>query len=287
MENRAIQQITPLQRALGIVLRVLNYLLKIGLVVVFVFPFLWMISTSLKTYPESIAYPPSLFFAKPQWENFVMVWNSGDYLRYARNSITVTLTIIALQTLVSVPAAYAFARYKFRGGALLFGIVLVSFMVPTQLTFISVYLMFSKVSMLKTLWPQILPFGANAFGIFMLRQSFKQVPEELIESARLDNAGEINIMFRIMLPMAKSSLVAVTMFSFIGHWNDYFWPFVMTNTDFIRPLTVAIAQLRDSEHGNQWQLVMAGNVILVLPILIVYVFLHKKIISGFVYSGIK
>ena len=114
-----------------------------------------------------------------------------------------------------MPAAYAFARYKFRGGALLFGIVLVSFMVPTQLTFISVYLMFSKVSMLKTLWPQILPFGANAFGIFMLRQSFKQVPEELIESARLDNAGEINIMFRIMLPMAKSSLVAVTMFSFI------------------------------------------------------------------------
>lgn len=94
-------------------------------------------------------------------------------------------------------------------------------------------------------------------------------------------------MLKILLPMVKSSMVAVTLFSFISHWNDYFWPFVMTNVDKIRPLTVAIAQLRDSEAGNQWQVIMAGNVILVLPILLVYIFLHKKIINGFVYGGIK
>ena len=108
-----------------------------------------------------------------------------------------------------------------------------------------------------------------------------------MESARLDSGSELSIMFRILLPMAKSSLVAVTLFSFISHWNDYFWPFVMTNVDEIRPLTVAIAQLRDSENGSKWQIVMAGNVILVMPILVVYMFLHKRIINGFVYAGIK
>ncbi|MCC8125873.1 MAG: carbohydrate ABC transporter permease [Clostridiales bacterium] len=262
-------------------------LAKIAIIVIFIFPFVWMLSTSLKTYKESIAYPPSLLMAQPQWENFKTVWNSGNYLMYFRNTIVVTLSILAIQTFVSVPCAYALARYEFRGSGLCFAIVLISFMVPTQLTFISVYIMFADLEMLNTLWPQILPFGANAFGIFMLRQAFKQIPGEIVEAARLDGGSEVSIMLKIMLPMVKPSLVATTMFSFISHWNDYFWPFVITNSDAIRPLTVAIAQLRDSENGNQWQLVMAGNVILVLPILLVYIFLHKRIISGFVYNGIK
>ena len=164
---------------------------------------------------------------------------------------------------------------------------MLAFMIPGQITFISVYLMMADFGLLKTLWPQILPFGANAFGIFLLRQAFKQIPEELIESARLDSAGELSILFRIMLPIAKSSMVAITMFSFINNWNDYFWPFVMTNTVAVRPLTIGIAALRDIEGAHQWEIIMAGNVILVSPILLVYALFNKKIINAFAYCGIK
>ena len=279
--------VSPQQKAIQKILWFIGMLAKLAVIVVFLFPFLWMLSTSLKTYNEAIAYPPTLFMEQPQWENFAIVWNSGNYPLYFRNSIVVTLAILVIQLIVSVPCAYALARYKFRGAGLCFAVVLIAFMVPGQLTFVSIYIMFADFGILNTLWPQILPFGANAFGIFMLRQAFKQIPEEIVESARLDSGSELSIMFRILLPMAKSSLVAVTLFSFISHWNDYFWPFVMTNVDEIRPLTVAIAQLRDSENGSKWQIVMAGNVILVMPILVVYMFLHKRIINGFVYAGIK
>ncbi|GHU75813.1 sugar ABC transporter permease [Clostridia bacterium] len=251
--------------------------------IVFLFPFIWMILTSIKTYGETIVYPPTIFPAVPQWINFQKVWESGPYLMYLRNSVVVTLSVIALQTLVMLPAAYAFGRYKFRGRDFCFGIVMLAFMILGELTFISIYLMMANAGLLKSLWPQILPFGANAFGIFMLRQTFKQVPDELIESARLDNASEMSILFRIMLPMAKSSTVALTMFSFISHWNDYFWPFVMTNSISVRPLTIGIAALRDIEGSHQWEIIMAGNVILVLPIITVYLLFNKRIISAFTY----
>ncbi|MCL1796238.1 MAG: carbohydrate ABC transporter permease [Clostridia bacterium] len=270
-----------------ILLRIPGFLIKLAIAAVFLFPFVWMISTSVKTYGETVLYPPRMLPAAPQWINFRKVWESGPYLRYLRNSVAVTMSVLAVQTAVMVPAAYAFGRYTFRGRDLCFGLVMLAFMIPTQITFISIYLMMADAGLLKTLWPQILPFGANAFGIFMLRQAFKQVPEEIIESARLDNASELSILFRIMLPMAKSSMVAITMFSFISHWNDYFWPFVMTNSIEVRPLIVGIAALRDIEGSHQWEIIMAGNVILVVPILVVYVLFNKKIINAFAYGGIK
>lgn len=270
-----------------LLLRLPGLLFKLALAVVFIFPFLWMLATSIKTYDETLIFPPTLLPSAAQWQNFAKVWNSGPYLMYLRNSVIVTLSILATQTLVMVPAAYAFAWYQFKGRNLCFGVVMLAFMIPTQLTFISVYLMMARMQLLKTLMPQILPFGANAFGIFMLRQAFKQTPLEIIESARLDSAPELSILFRIMLPMAKPSLIAISMFSFISHWNDYFWPFVMTNTVDVRPLTIGIAALRDIEGAFQWEIIMAGNVILVLPILVVYMLYNKKIINAFIYTGIK
>ena len=129
--------------------------------------------------------------------------------------------------------------------------------------------------------------GADAFGIFMLRQSFKQIPDEIIESAKLDSAGEIQIMLRIMLPMCKSAMVTIAMFSFIGTWNAYFWPLVMTRNESVRPLTMAVEKLRDVEMGIRWNSLMAANTLLVVPILIVFIFASKKIIEGFAYRGMK
>ena len=171
---------------------------------------------------------------------------------------------------------------------ILFGIVLIAFMIPGQITYISVYLMMSKAKLINSLWPQILPLGANAFGIFMLRQGFKQIPDEIIESARLDNASEAQIMTRICLPMCKSSMITIAMFSFIGTWNAYFWPLVMTNSDKFRPLTLYIEKLKQEvEQGIMWNEIMAGNFILVVPVIIVFIFASKKIIQAFAYNGMK
>lgn len=160
-------------------------------------------------------------------------------------------------------------------------------MIPGQITFIPVYLMMAEWGLIKTLLPQILPFMTNAFGIFLLRQYFMQIPDEIIEAARLDNASEFKIMWKIMTPMSKPALATIALFSFVSHWNDYFWPLVMTDSAEVRPLTLGIAMLRQTEGISNWHIIMAGNVVLVLPILIIYVFCARHIVKAFVYSGIK
>lgn len=264
-------------------------LVKIFLMLIFVFPFYWMIITAFKTYGEAIQTPPTLWPRNFTLAAFESIFSRGiDMTRYAMNSIVVTLSVIAIQLVVMVPAAYAFAKRRFPLQGLLFSIVLVAFMIPGQITYITTYLMMSKAKLINSLWPQILPFGANAFGIFMLRQGFKQIPDEIIESARLDNASEAQIMTRIMLPMCKSSMITIAMFSFIGTWNSYFWPLVMTNSDKYRPLTMYIEKLKQEvEQGIMWNEIMAGNFILVVPVIIVFIFASKKIIQAFAYNGMK
>ncbi|MCQ6561034.1 carbohydrate ABC transporter permease [Paenibacillus mendelii] len=261
--------------------------LKAAMLMVFIFPFLWMISTSLQTFRETLSFPPTWIPAVPQWRNFIEAMSAGPFLTYAKNSVIVTTSIIVIQMLVMIPAAYAFAKYKFIGKNVLFGMILLAFMIPGQVTFIPVYMMMADWGLIKTLMPQIIPFMSNAFGIFLLRQYFMQIPEEIVEAARLDNASEFKIMWNIMIPMAKPALATVALFSFVSHWNDYFWPLIMTDSASIRPLTLGIAMLRETEGISNWHIIMAGNVVLVVPILIVYLFCSKQIVKAFVYSGIK
>lgn len=262
-------------------------ILKLIVLMIFVFPFLWMISTSLQTFQETMTFPPTLIPAVPQWSNFVDAMSAGPFLTYARNSVIITVSIIVIQMIVMIPAAYAFAKYKFFGKNVFFSLVLLAFMIPGQVTFIPVYLMMAEWGLIKTLLPQILPFMSNAFGIFLLRQYFMQVPEEIIEAARLDNAGEFKIMWNIMVPMARPAMATIALFSFVSHWNDYFWPLVMTDSTEVRPLTIGISMLRETEGISNWHIIMAGNVVLVVPILIVYLFASRQIVKAFVYTGIK
>ncbi|MCU6794508.1 MULTISPECIES: carbohydrate ABC transporter permease [Paenibacillus] len=265
----------------------LSTVLKIAVLMIFVFPFLWMISTSLQTFQETLTIPPTMIPAVPQWNNFVTAMSSGPFMTYAKNSIVVTLSVIVLQFAVMIPAAYAFAKYSFPGKQFLFAMVLLAFMIPGQVTFIPVYLMLADWGMIKTLLPQIIPFMSNAFGIFLLRQYFMQIPEEIIESAKLDNASELKIIWKIMTPMSMPALATIALFSFVSHWNDYFWPLVMTDSSPVRPLTLGIAMLRETEGISNWHIIMAGNVVLVVPILLVYLICSKQIVKAFVYSGIK
>ena len=279
---------TTSSRVRSRVLTIVGDLIKIAVMLAFVFPFYWMIITAFKPYGESMQVPPTFWPQTWTLEGFYSTFNSGlDIFQFMRNTVIVTASVICLQLVVMVPAAYAFAKRKFPLMGIAFGVVLVAFMIPQQLTYIPTYLLMAKAKLISSLWPQIIPLGADAFGIFMLRQSFKQIPDEIVESAKLDGAGEIKVMLQIMLPMCKSAMVTIAMFSFIGTWNSYFWPLVMTNNDKYRPLTLAIERLRDAEVGIHWNTLMAGNCLLVEPILIVFIFASRKIIEGFAYRGVK
>ena len=272
---------------LKVPLKCLEYVVLGLMIIIFVFPFIWMLSTSLKTTAEAIQIPPTIIPNEFIFENYLKGWNSGPFFRYLGNSIFITSAILIIQFIVMVPAAYAFSKIKFKGEKILFGIVLVGLMVPPQITFLPVYIMMSKLGLINSYIPLILPFMTSSFGIFLLRQSFMQVSDEILEAARLDNASDFKIMWKVMLPIAKPAMITFGLFSFIYHWNNYFWPLVMSNNDLVRTLPIGVAMLKESEGVTNWNIVMAGNIMLTAPILIIYTFLNEQIKRAFAYSGIK
>ncbi|MBR4081960.1 MAG: carbohydrate ABC transporter permease [Clostridia bacterium] len=280
MDNK--NTVLALRKARGVI----SIIVKAVIIGIVAYPFLWMVFTAFKPLKESTLSTALL----PQvWtlEGFRECFKNLDVWHFMKNSIVVSTSVLFLQYLIIIPAAYGFARVKFPGRGILFGVVLLGFMIPQQVTFVPVYLIFSKAKMLQTYWPQIAPFIANAFGIFLLRQYFMQIPEEIIESARMDNASEPKIIVQIMIPMAKTALFTIGLLSFISSWNSYFWPLIMTTKNTYRPLAVGVAMLRSVDAGIEWNKLMAGNVFLAGPILIAYFFANKQIRKAFVYSGIK
>lgn len=273
--------------AFGRIRSAFSILLKLLLVAVIAYPFVWMVLTAFKPYKETITYPPTLLPSTFTLEGMKACLEKLDVPHFMKNSLVVSFSVLLLQYLVIIPAAYAFARVKFPGRGLLFGVVLLGFMIPQQVTFVPVYLTFSKAKLLQSYWPQILPFIANPFGIFLLRQYFMQIPEEIIESARMDNASEPKIILFIMIPMAKTALFTIGLLSFISQWNSYFWPLIMTTKDTFRPLSIGVAMLKSVDQGIEWNKLMAGNLFLVGPIMLAYFFANKQIRKAFVYSGIK
>ena len=254
---------------------------------VFFIPFYWMILTAIKSLSETLTFPPSFWVDKIQFENFTKALSTGPFLQYTKNSLIVTFATLALQFITVIPAAYAFARYKFKGSKLMFGLIMATMMIPAQLIFLPVFIMFSKWRMVNSYLSLIIPFASSAFGIFMLRQSFMQVPQELLEAARLDNSGEFKIMYKIMLPMARPTLITLGLLTFISTWNDYFWPLVLTTKDAMRTLPVGVAGIAQVDGGISYNVLMAGSMILIIPVLIIYFFAQKHIIKAFTYIGDK
>ena len=264
-----------------------RWIINIILFMIFFVPFYWMALTSIKTLGQTLQSPPVFWVSNPQFVNFVTAFESIDFLHYLKNSVIVTVGVLVLQLVTVVPAAYAFARYEFRGKGVLFGAVLATTMIPAQLVFLPVFLILSRLNLINTYWSLILPQAASAFGIFMLRQNFMQVPKELIEAARLDKAGELKIMFKIMLPMSRSTVATLALLTFIGTWNDYFWAKVLTTSDAVRTLPVGITALSDVDGGVANHIIMAGNLIMMMPILIAFVIAQKQILKAFAYTGVK
>lgn len=262
-------------------------IISLAVFLIFFFPFFWMLITSVKSLGEIMIFPPTLIPETIHLENYVRAFNSMAFLKYLGNSCIVTFSVLVLQMITVVPAAYAFSQYKFKGRNILFALTLITMMIPSQLVFLPLFILFSKLGLINTYISLILPFATSAFGIFMLRQTFNQMPKELVEAAKMDKASEWKIIYKLFLPMAKPTLVTMALLTFIVTWNDYFWPLVMTTNDMVRTLPVGVASLRNLETGINYDVLMASNIMLTLPIIAVYFVAHKQIIKAFTYLGDK
>ncbi|WP_437906304.1 carbohydrate ABC transporter permease [Sorangium sp. So ce327] len=248
--------------------------------IVWLGPYAWMTITSLKTLPEitrAPAYPlPQAF----QLGAYREVLQAVPVMRYFVNTVFMATAIALLQIALALPAGYALAKLRFVGRSAAFVIVLSCLLIPAQVTFVPVFTMLGSVGLVNTFGALILPFGVSALGTFLVRQALLSVPDEIIEAARMDGAGELRIVYLILGPMLRPTLSALFLFSFVFHYNDYFWPLVMTTDDEVRTLPLAIALLREQGTGVRWHLVMAGNVILSLPVLLVFAAAQRQILRA-------
>ncbi len=267
-------------------------------------PFLWMLSTSLMTLGETQVrrWLP----ADPQFSNYVQAWNQARFSRYFLNSCIITAVTIAGLLFVTITSAYAFARIKFIGRNVLFTLLLITLMIPEAVTLIPNYLVVAGQifplpklldsapffswqlgnSWIDSLPALTVPFMGSAFTIFLLRQFFAQIPNELWEAARIDGAGHVRFLLQIVLPISRAPVMTVTLLTFIASWNSFLWPLIVTNDDRWRPITVGLYRFTD-EAGTQLHLLMAGALITILPILVVYFLTQKTFTEGIATTGLK
>ncbi len=254
------------------------------------FPVYWLIVSSLKTQQEMRLAVPTFWPHTFSWSNYAEAFRIIPYARFFGNTLLMSAGIVVLQLNVALLAAYAFAKGSFRGKEALFFLVLAAMIVPDQVTFVPVYVMMSKLNWLDTFWALIVPHGASAYGIFLLRQAFKSVNNDVLEAARVDGGGRLTLLYRILLPMTMPTVVTLAVLQFISAWNSYFWPLIMTNSNDMRVLTVGISMLRDSIAGDEamyFHIIMAASVMAIVPIIILFTFMQKHIVSAMANSTFK
>jgi len=247
---------------------------------VWLVPYAFMLSTSLKSLPELLRAPTAPLPASPTLAAYGAVFASMPVGHYLLNTVIMAVTIALIQIAVALPAAYALAKLDFRGRNLLLGVVVATLLVPAEVRFVPVFVGFAELGLVNTMTALILPFGVSAFGTFLLRQALLSVPDSLIEAARLDGASELRIVYGLLPPVLLPSLSAFFLFSFVAHWNDYFWPLVMTTDEAVRTLPLGVALLREQGTGMRWHVVMAGNVVLSAPMLALFVVAQRHLIRA-------
>ena len=250
-------------------------------------PYIWMLTTSLKDLPAVTQFPPSLLPRPPRWDNYAKAWQSGPFLRYAVNNVIQTVGILVLQLGFGCLAAYGFSKVRFPGRDIMFLVVIACLIVPPQVRFVPLYMLFSKLGLLNTYASLILPYAVSALGTFLIREAFMQISDDILDAARVDGAGLFTLIFRIMVPIARPAIVGFSLFSIVYHWNDFFWPLVMTTNDAVRTLPIGVAMLREEGTGARWHIIMAGSMFVVAPVLTVFVVAQRHIIRAFTFTSLK
>ncbi|MDE0673404.1 MAG: carbohydrate ABC transporter permease [Caldilineaceae bacterium] len=250
-------------------------------------PLGWMLSASLMPLSEVIKVPP-VWFAPTKYTvgNFSEVWFNIGFWRFSLNSAFVALTITTCQLLTSTMAGFAFARYEFPGRTVIFIVILSTLMIPFQVIMIPLFIMMARMGLVNTYWGMIVPAIVTPFGIFLMRQFMLSVPKSLLEAARIDGAAEPYIYARIMLPLSKPAIAALTIFTFLSAWDDFLWPLIIINSKQKWTLPIAMSRFTE-QYISQTHLQMAGAAVMFLPVLIVFLLMQRNFIEGVAMTGLK
>jgi len=266
---------------------VLKHLALSAVAVVIAFPFYWMLSTAFKSFFEATQFPPTLFPVEFHLENFATAWGDAPFPNYFRNTFVIATAVTAGELTTSILAAYAFARMSFKGQGVLFFILLATYMIPGEATLIPNFVLVTKVLRLTdTLQVQIIPFLASVFSVFLLRQHFRSIPNELADAAKVDGAGHVRFLWKIVLPLSVPVLVVVTLVTALGSYDAFQWPLLVTNSDAVRPIQVGMAQFR-TEFGAQYHLEMAAATFVIAPVVLIFLFAQRYLIQGVARTGIR
>ncbi len=267
---------------------VLKYSLLIIGAIMMVFPFAWMIDSSLMTSSEIQRRPPAMYPATPQWENFTNLLDVMPFGRLYLNSFIITVSTVLGVLLTSSLAGFAFAKYQFPGRDLLFYIILATMMIPFFVTLIPVFYIVRQLGWINTYQGLIFPSITSAYGIFMMRQFIMGIPDELLDAARIDGAPEPMIYWRIILPLTRPALATLGTFMFIGSWNAFLWPLLVINSRDLYTVPLGLNTLRTfNAEARNLNLLMSGTVLSVVPTLILFIFLQRYFIQGITLTGLK
>jgi len=270
--------------------RLFSYAVLLVGAAISIIPFFWMVSTSLMTVGEAIS--GRLLPSVPQFGNYVEAWTTAEFSHFMRNSIVITVITLAGELTVSIMAAYAFARLEFPGRNLIFAVLLASLMIPGMVLMIPNLLTVTWLGRVGPIawidnWPALtIPFMGSVFSIFLLRQFFAQIPDELFDAAKIDGAGHFRILTRVVIPLSIAPIMVIIVLSFIGSWNALAWPLLVTNSDEWLPIAVGLFNFVD-DGGSKMQLIMAGSVITIIPILVLYFLTQRQFTESIARSGLK
>lgn len=270
----------------NIIMKIVTYILLVVLALTMLFPFLWMLATSFMGEFEVFQFPPKFMPEKFRFSNYINALTSLPFDRFFINSIIITAGYVFGQLFFCSMAAYAFAKLKFPGRNKTFMIYLSTMMVPVIVTIIPTYLLVNSFGWVDTYWALILPGLSSAWGIFLLRQFFLTIPNDLLDAARIDGAGEFKIYLKIIIPLSKPALATLAVFSFMSGWKEFLWALIATNSIDMRPVEVGIAMFHSYFQTN-WPYQMAAAVVVMIPIVIVFLFTQKYFVKGISLTGMK
>ncbi len=270
-----------------IIQKIATYIILILVTLLMVGPFLWLLSTSMKSGGENIfQYPPKLIPEKPTLKYYAEVMEYFPFWRYLLNSTIVAVLTVGFNMLFCSLAAYPLARMNFRGKNMVFILIISTMMIPFQLLMIPIYILALNLGLQNTYMGLVLPHATTAFGIFIMRQAFLTIPYTLDESARMDGANAFQIWLRILMPLVKPSLVTMAIFTFMMAWGDFLWPLIITNDQSMYTLPLGVQALQGNFSGN-WRTIAAGSIISILPIIIIFAILQRQFISGAMKGAVK
>ncbi|HUI66561.1 MAG TPA: carbohydrate ABC transporter permease [Bacteroidota bacterium] len=265
---------------------VLVYLLLIVIALATLAPLVWMVSASLMAEGEASAFPPPFIPQHATLEHYAGLFARLNIARYMFNSAFLALSVTAISLVINSMAGYAFAKYRFRGRDGIFKLLIASMVIPSQVTMLPLFLMLNKMGVINSYIGVIIPGMASVFGIFLIRQFASSIPDSLIEAARIDGAGDLRIYWSLILPLCKPILITLSIFTFMGTWNDFLWPLIVMTEDSMFTLPVALANL-SLEHVQDTELMMAGAVLTVAPVLLLFAAVQKYYIGGILAGGLK